>query len=177
MKRRRILLLLSAFALLPLSCEKSANPGAAADPADLLPADNDISSFSRQGPAAVMTDYQTIMDAIDGAAEKYIDLGFVEGVSQRYGNGAAFIDVTIFNQGSSENARALLQEFYPASPEVLLEGDPFMVVDHGILTGYSVYYVRENIYIRVDTSEKSEFMLSMARQFCRNMDRKLTLSE
>jgi hypothetical protein len=112
-------LLLLCF-LLILSCEKSSNPGAASDPVDLLPLDNDISGFKRSGSAALLSDAASIYEAIDGAAEKYIDLGFVEGVFLKYNNTVSDIDVLVFNHGSLANALRVLDEFKPSSPEVLL---------------------------------------------------------
>jgi hypothetical protein len=161
--------------LFTLSCDKSANPGAGADPVDMLPLDNDISGFTRKGAPAVMTDAQSIYAAIDGAAEKYIELGFVEGVFQKYGNGSTDLDVAIFNHGSNANATAVLEEFYPTSPEVLLSGTETMVVDHGLSTGYSVHYVKAGVYLRIDTREKTEFTLNMAKQFCLNIGSKIEL--
>jgi len=156
-----------------LSCDKSSNPGAGADPVDMLPADNDISGFAKKGAPAVMTDAQSIYAAIDGAAEKYIELGFVEGVSQTYGNGSTDLDVRIFNHGSHENAMAVIEEFYPTSPEVLLSGVETMIVDHGFPAGYQVHYAKAGIYMRIDTREKTDFILNMAKQFCMNIGSKI----
>lgn len=168
-------MLLAALALCPVSCDKSADPGAGADPVDMLPMDNDISGFTRKGAPAVMTDAQSIYDAIDGAAEKYIELGFVEGVFQKYGNGSTDLDVAVFNQGTHANALSVVTEFYPSSPEVLLSGTETLIADHGLTAGYSVHYVKGLIYLRVDTREKNDFTLNMAKQFCLNIGSKIEL--
>jgi len=156
-------------------CHKSPSSSAGADPVDLLPADNDISGFLKKGSAALMTDAQSIYDAIDGAAEKYIELGFQEGVFQKYSNGSSDIDISVFNQGSPANSEATLQEFYPTSPEVLLSGTETMVVDHGLLAGYSIHYVKGGLYMRIDTKEKTDFVLNMAKQFCVSIGAKIQL--
>jgi hypothetical protein len=154
-------------------CRKSLDPGAGADPADLLPENDDISGFQKKGSAAVMTDYQSIMDAIDGAAEKYIDYGFVEGAQQMFSNGSVDIDVQILNHSSAENAEGIFNEFYPSSPEVLSSGNPKVVIEHALLTGYTLYYMRDNIFIQIFTFDKSNFSLNMAKQFYLNIDRKI----
>jgi hypothetical protein len=156
-------------------CQKSADPGAGADPTDLLPADEDISGFKKKGDAAVMTDYQTIMDAIDGAAEKYIDYGFVEGVQQMYSNGNVDIDVQIFNHGSSENAKGIFQEFYPQSAETVMKENPEIVIDLSLIGAYTVNYIRNSMYMAIITSEKSDFARNMAMQFTLNVDVKIGL--
>jgi len=162
--------------LLFSTCRKSVEPGAASDPGDLLPGNNDISGFMRKGNSAIMTDYQTIMDAIDGAAQKFIDYGFIEGVNQLYSNGTVDIDVRIMNHGTKDNANKIFMEFYPSSPEVLYKGADggTVVVEHALLTGYSLSYVRDNVYMEiVSTSEKTPFTLNTLKQFYWNIDGKL----
>jgi hypothetical protein len=156
-------------------CQKSTSPGAGADPVDLLPADNDVSGFLKKGNPSILTDAASIYEAIDGAAEKYIELGFVEGVFLKYSNGSADIDVSIFNHGTNENALKVLEEFYPSSPEVLLSGVETMVVDHGLLVGYSIHYVKGSLYMRLDTKEKTDFILNMAKQFCLSIGSKIEI--
>ncbi|MFH0922149.1 MAG: DUF6599 family protein [Fibrobacterota bacterium] len=174
MNPARLFLLPFALAgLLFLGCEKSASPEAGLDPADLLPMDNDISGFAKKGSPAVMTDYQSIMDAIDGAAEKYIRFGFQDGVQQMYSNGSATLDVQIFNHGNAANASGIFEEFYPPSAEVLVKENPQIVIDHSLLLNYSLYYQKNGFFMRIDTSEKTDFMLNMAKQFCLNIDAKI----
>lgn len=167
-------ILIVSLSLLPITCRKSLDPGAGSDPADLLPMDNDISGFKRKGSPAIMTDYQSIMDAINGAGEKYIDFGFVEGVQQFYSNGAIDVDIQICNQGTQANAEGLFQEFYPPSPEMINENEPTVVIDHSILLGYMLIYTRKNIFLRISTTEKTDFALNMAKQFYWNIDRKIS---
>ena len=177
MKKKYQLIILTISLLLFLStCRKSVDSGAGADPADLLPANDDISGFQKKGSPAIMTDYQSIMDAIDGAAQKFIDYGFVEGVQQLYSNGSIDIDVHILNQGSEQNAKQILIEFYPSSPEVISPGEgslPKVVIEHALLTGYSLYYQQGNIYMEIIASEKTTFALNMLKQFYWNIDGKI----
>lgn len=173
MKNYQMIILL--LLLLSVGCRKSVDAGAGADPADLLPANDDISGFQKKGSPAIMTDYQTIMDAIDGAAQKFIDYGFIEGVQQLYSNGSIDIDVHILNQGSEQNATQILNEFYPSSPEVISSGEglPEVIIEHALLTGYSLYYQQNNIYMEIIASEKTTFALNMLKQFYWNIDGKI----
>jgi hypothetical protein len=155
------------------SCRFSQNPEAAADPADLLPIDNDISGFLKKGSTSVMTDQQSIFNAINGEAQRYIDYGFMEGVKQLYSNGSVDIDIQLFNQGDETNAENLFERFYPTSPEVISQKNPTVVIDHSLASGYQILYVKKNIFLRISTTEKSDFALNMAKQFYWNIDKKI----
>jgi len=170
------LLLIAVFAVF-YGCRISDSPGAGADPVDLLPQDNDISGFNKAGSAVVMTDYASIMNSIDGAGEKYIDYGFVEGGNQIYSNGAIDVDVQIMNQGTDNNARGLYEEFLPSSYEVLNRDEPQVLVDLSISTAYSLLYQRKNFFMRISTTEKTDFALNMAKQFYLNIDKKIASDE
>jgi hypothetical protein len=157
------------------SCRFTSPTGAAADPADMLPLDNDISGFLKKGSASIMTDQQTIFNAIDGEAQRYIDYGFMEGVNQLYSNGSVDIDVQVFNQGNNTNAQDLYNYFYPTSSQSIAEPGADVVIDNSLPTGYQILYARQNIFMRVTTTEKSDFALNMAKQFYRNIDNKITV--
>jgi|WetSurMetagenome_2_1015567.scaffolds.fasta_scaffold00056_36 hypothetical protein len=161
--------------LLFTQCRISKDPGAGSDPADLLPIDNDISLYLRKGSAAVMTDQQSIFNAIDGEAQKYIDYGFQEGVSQLYSNGSIDIDVQIFNQGTQENARDLYNLFLPSSSQQLnsFGVSVLALVDLSLPSGYQILYTKESILMRITTTEKTDIALNTAKQFCYNIDNKI----
>jgi hypothetical protein len=162
--------------LLSSACRRSVDSEAGSDPVDLLPVNDDISGFQKKGSPAIMTDYQSIMDAIDGAAQKYIDYGFIEGVQQLYSNGSIDIDVHILNQGTEYNAEQIFIEFKPSSPEEISSGEgglPHVLIEHALLTGYSLFYQQGNIFMEIIASEKTTFALNMLKQFYLNIDGKI----
>jgi hypothetical protein len=159
--------------ILMVSCRVSPNAGVAADPADLLPIDNDISGFLKKGSTSVMTDQQSIFSAIDGEAQRYIDYGFMEGVKQLYSNGSVDIDIQLFNQGDATNAQNLFERFYPTSPELISPKNPIVVIEHSLSNGYQILYTKQSILLRITTTEKSDFALNMAKQFYWNIDKKI----
>ena len=161
------------FFLLPLQCRISDNAGAASDPADLLPLDNDISSFLRKGSTAIMTDQQSIYSAIDGEAQRYIDYGFMEGVKQLYSNGGVDIDVQLFNQGNQTDAKNLFELFRPLSPELISQNDSNALIENALANGYQILSTKQNILLRITTTEKSDFALNMAKQFFWNINNKI----
>jgi hypothetical protein len=165
----------ASLSFLSLTCRPTDAAGASADPADLLPLDNDISGFLKKGSTAVMTDQQTIYNAIDGAAQVYIDFNFREGVEQLYSNGSVDVDVQIFNQGDPQDALNLYNNFYPTSPQAISQPDAQVVVDNSVATGYKIQYTRQNVFMRINTTVKSDFALNMAKQFYRNIDNKIAV--
>jgi hypothetical protein len=149
------------------------DPSGAADPSDLLPLDNDISGFLKKGSAAVMTDQQSIYSAINGDAVRYIDYGFMEGVKQLYSNGNVDADVQIFNQGSAANAEGLYRQFRPSSFESIDNIKALVLINQSLSGSYEILYQRDNIFMRVTTTQKTDFVLNMAKQFYRNIDNKI----
>ena len=161
------------LAALLCQCRISKDPGAGADPQDYLPLDNDISGYVKKGSASTMTDQQSIFNAIDGAAQSYINYGFQEGVVQLYSNGSVDINVEIFNQGTQPNAQSLFNYFMPTSTEFLSLSNPAVVVDLSQATSYTIQYTKQSIFMRITTTEKSDFALDMAKQFYFNIDNKI----
>jgi hypothetical protein len=168
-----VFIVIAFFVFIYTSCRITSNVGAASDPADLLPIDNDISGFTKKGSAAIMTDQQSIYNAIDGDAVRYIDYGFMEGVKQLYSNGSVDIDVQIFNQGTQKNAEGIFRQFYPTSAEPIIQPNSIVVIDHSLPSGYQILYTKENIFMRITTTQKTDFALNMAKQFYRNIDKKI----
>jgi hypothetical protein len=167
--------LIAACALVPLACRITEPTGASADPADLLPLDNDISGFARKGSASIMTDNQTIFNAIDGDAQVYIDNKFMEGVKQMYSNGGIDIDVQVFKHENETWALKLYDRFRPTSPTDINTAAAKAVIDNGLPNGYVILYERSSIFMRVTTTQKTDFALNMAKQFYRNIDNKISI--
>ncbi len=161
------------LATLLCQCRISKDPGAGADPQDYLPLDNDISGYVKKGSVSLMTDEQSIYAAIDGAAQSYITYGFEEGVVQLYSNGSVDVNVEIFNQGTQANAQGLFNYFMPTSQEILSQSNPEVVVDLSQATSYTIQYTKQSIFMRITTTEKSDFALDMAEQFYYNIDNKI----
>ena len=164
------------FILFLAVCRKSVGIGAVAVPGDLLPKKDDISGFKEKGSTVTMNDKKSIAEAIDGAVEKYTGNGFIEGVQQFYSNGAFDVDIHIFNYVNNDNARAVYDDFYPSTPDVLSQGIVNAVIEQGLNEAYVLYYVKENIYMELIAYEKSDFSLSILKQFYLNIDGKINLS-
>jgi len=55
----------------------------------------------------------------------------------------------------------------------LSRSDPLVVVDQSLATSYSLQYTKQNIYMQITTTEKSDFALDMGEQFYFNVDKKI----
>lgn len=159
--------------IIGLACRLTDETNTIPAPAELLPVSDDISGFAAKGELVVMTDRQEIAEAIDGAVEKYTEHGFVEGAFQFFSNGTIGIDVKIFDYGITENAKKTYLEFYPSTPEVISQGEMDAVLDHGIITGYTLNYSRKNIFVELNSDKKDAVALNVLKLFLYNIDGKI----
>lgn len=174
MKIYRLVQCIILSMILICSCRLSKDENVIADTESLLPSNGDVSGFNKKGETALMNDYKTLMATVDGAAQKYVDLGFVDGVQQIYSNGEVDIDLHVFNFGTRDDAKKCFDAYYPTSVTVLSKGIPEAVVDETVKTGYTIYYMRDNIYIEVVIGTKSKFARNMGIQFYLNLDNKIS---
>jgi len=78
---------------------------------DLLPADNEIPGWVKDGPPQTAETPDELFGLIDGAAPVYIDNGFVECIFQDYigdiTGQPTSLQARVFDQGTAENASSL----------------------------------------------------------------------
>ena len=86
------------------------------NPIELLPRDNDISGWMRDWTFVEATNYASLYDLIDGAAQIFIDNGFVSAVFQNYTDGSGLqLELRIYEMDSEENAQRIYDELAPAA--------------------------------------------------------------
>jgi hypothetical protein len=86
------------------------------------------------------------------------------------------VDIHIFNYVTNDNARAVFDDFYPSTPDVISQGIINAVIEQGLNEAYALYYSRENIYMELIAYEKSDFSLNILKQFYLNIDGKINPS-
>jgi hypothetical protein len=123
---------------------------------DMLPADNEVSTWVHAGGVSLITDQTGLYNRIDGAAPKYIDRGWVSSVYANYSQGARTIQVAIHDMGSAANAQAIYNYALPASPRVAISGYDNAVVDMGLSAAYAAFAYLDRFYIELNISEKSD---------------------
>lgn len=104
-----VLLIIAAFGA---GCKNATPDGdGIVDLVSLLPDENDISGWSRDGNAGEYNSIGDLYDAIDGEAQVYSDYGFREAVVQEYtGPDAGTITLMISDQTDAEGSTGLYEE-------------------------------------------------------------------
>jgi hypothetical protein len=158
-----------------LACKRTTGSGSDREAADLLLKDDDIIGLKKSGEASLANDLNSLYDIINGGAQIYIDNGFEEGVFQTYVQGASSFTLEIYDQAGVAGARAVYDELYPASAELFFSGENReAVVDQSRLSSYSIQHYQDRFFIRINTTEKNDAALNMAKLICSNILGKLT---
>ena len=143
---------------------------------DLLPQDNEISGWARDGNYELATNYQELYDIIDGEAQVYIDHGFVEGVFQDYkgliGQEEVKLEVRIFDMGASSNAKDVYDAVASGGETPWDEpghaGEEARI-DEGLLFAYAIDFYKNKFFSRVTIQKKSDEALGICKTFCINI--------
>jgi hypothetical protein len=140
--------------------------GGAGNPSlvDMLPADNEVSTWTRAGTPTLITDETGLYSRIDGGAPKYIDRGWVSSVYAEYRQGARAIQVAIHDMGSAANAQAIYNYALPVSRQAI-DGRDNAVVDMGLISAYDALAYLDRFYIELNISEKSQAALTSIELF------------
>jgi hypothetical protein len=106
---------LFAFALLSsIIATPAAASCEAVDPLFMLPSDTDCAGWARDGEPRTAYTYEELTEIIDGGAGLFVEYGFVAAAFQNYlGDVAGAVvpaTVSLFNQGTAENAHALFDD-------------------------------------------------------------------
>jgi hypothetical protein len=157
--------IIAAFTLLFIQCEESSNSTSGnsetLQPNDLLPASDEIAGWDKgtgPGDYGEADDQSSLYNLIDGAAELYIQNGFVSGVLQNYygtiGGVNAKVELYIGDHGDSANAAAIFEEeqLVPQNITPWEAGDE-AGIDQTALFHIIIHLRSERFYVRV-TAEK-----------------------
>lgn len=179
---RRILLLCFVLPIFLLSCAKKTTNGEVEPltPVDLLPVDNEISGWTRDGVPETAEDSQGLWDMINGAGEVHLDYGFVECAYQVYdgevlGN-ATEIELYVFDQGSPENAELVYDDDRSGMGTPWTDdpaGTEARIDDSG-LWAYVIEFWEERFFVELTIHEKSDEALEILKLFARNVSSKIS---
>jgi hypothetical protein len=139
----------------------------------MLPADNEVESWVRVGPATAANNDTQLYNQIDGAAPKYIDRGWQGSVYAEYSQGGVLMSVAIHDMGSGDNADSIFNYDLPLSRIVISNTDPNdplgarpnAVVDMGLPTGYQAKAFIGQYYIEVSIDDRSDAALASVEAF------------
>jgi hypothetical protein len=135
-------------------------------PIRLLPLDNDISGWTRDWTFSEVTNYAALYDLIDGAAQSFIDNGFVSAVFQNYKNESGLqLELRIYEMDSEENAQRVYYELAPAASIPWLDIIDTGRIDNSALAAYSIEFQYKNFFVQDIIYERSDSSLEIARMF------------
>ncbi len=147
------------------------------DLVSLVPDDNDISGWSRDGAAGEYNSIYDLFDAINGAALEFGDYDFREAAVQEYvGPNGGYIRLMISDQSDNEGSAGLYEQ--------LAEGFEIEISDLGeeargtlnvIVEIYFVEFLRANYYITVEINGLTDGDRQTAEEFGRIVDTNILL--
>ena len=123
---------------------------------EMLPRDNELGEFTRDGSPTYITDESGLYYKIDGAAPKYIDRGWMESVFMKYSESSTSVEVNIHDMDNTENAKDIFNYDQPVSYIALFEEpDAVALLDQSLPSGYAVKMVMDKYYVELSIDEKS----------------------
>lgn len=176
-----ILILALLLMMFFLTCHKSAtkqNELIAIE--DALVKNNEIAGWTYAGQRWVANNVSELTTYIDGLAEIYQRHGFVEAASQSYQgkiDGAnRTLRLTVYNQGSEGNARALFND-----PDLGLTGGLVWTNGAGKESRYLRFgglsqimaFYRNSYFVYLEMNYDTEESLNILKQFALNVDQKI----
>ncbi len=125
----------------------------------LLPGNDEIQGWKKDGEILTAPNPPDLFKVINGGATLYLKHGFQSFSGQVYKDSRNVeVEVSIFDQGSSENAHQLYRDpMVLPKPARVLEnfGDEARVDERGLFH-YGIEFVKDRYFVRVIIQEKSE---------------------
>jgi hypothetical protein len=147
--------------------------GAPKDAIELIPLDNEISGWNRNGAMRTAENETQLYDLIDGEAVDYLNNGFVKCAFQIFSGevGASMVDLElrVFDMGDSTNAKAVYDVFErgqtpwtqgQAGAEARIELSLF---------AYTVDFRDDKFFVWITISDATEAALDIAKLFALNV--------
>ncbi len=161
-----------AFSLVLISCEEKVENSAEDStpsekiPIELLPRDNDISGWTRDGISIEATNYDALYQVINGGAQTYIDNNFVSAAFQDYKSTSGLsLHLRIYEQSTIVDVEALYEYLTPAAPLPWVGGVPGGRIDDSALIAYTVEFIKGRFFVQVVIDKKSDVALEIAKLF------------
>lgn len=133
-----------------------------------LPKDGEIIGWKSHGTIEMAPQPTDLFKIMNGGASLYLKYGFRSFCGQTYkDSNNVEIEASIFDQGSSENARKLYRDpmVVPNPGRVLENFEEEARVDERGLFHYGIEFIKDHYFVRVIIQEKSEKGLNTAISF------------
>ena len=148
-------------------------------PADLLPGEDDISSWKNLAAYEEANDFDDLYSFINGGAEVFIENGFVSGVFQIYnhcvGDVCDFrvVHVRIYDQDNADNARAVYDKVATGIGTPWNGAGTEARIDESGLATLTVEFWQRNFFVQVIIEEKSNEGLNVAKLFAAHISEQI----
>ncbi len=139
----------------------------------LVPDDNDISGWLRDGETYIATDEESLAGFINGAAPFYIEHGAVEVVFQDYAKEGVYLTLEIYRMKDEEKAKQLYADISAENPETLEKIGTEGRFVGGLIGAYLVEYWQKSFFIRLTITEKSASSKGAILTFARTVSEKI----
>ena len=141
-----------------------------------LPKDDEIKDWKKDGEFLQATNSEDLFKLMNGGASIYIKYGCQSFCGQTYKNSKNVeLEVSIFDQGSPQNARKLYQDpLVLPKPGRRLEnlGDEAGVDERGLFH-YGIESIRDRYFVRIVIQDKTEGGMNTAILFSRFISEKI----
>lgn len=140
----------------------------------IVPNDDDISGWMRDGETYIATDEQSLSEFINGAAPFYIEHGAVEVVFQDYAKEDVYLTLEIYRMEDEEKAQQLYAAIDSENPETLEKIGTEGRFVGGLIGAYLVEYWQKSFFIRLTITEKSTNSKEAILTFATTVSEKIT---
>ena len=166
---------LSVFGLAVVLCLSCTKETAQKDVLNLLPVDNEISGWTRDGDPQIAENATQLFELIDGEGQVYVDNGFVKSAFQYYTgdiSGAQVrLQLRIFDMGGRTNAKNVYDAVATGSETPWTDGNAGEEarIDESPLFAYKLDFWDSKFYVSIVIESKSDAALSVAKLFALNV--------
>ncbi len=169
-------LLIAGLLIMALvACTKENGEPVPKDVVDLLPADNEISGWTKSSALEIAENQTQLFALIDGAADTYVNDGFVKCAFQKYsGNisGAPIeLELRIFDMDTTANADKVYHDLTTGSETPWTGDNPGEEarIDQSPLYAYNLDLWDDKFYVWITIAEHSDPALDIAKLFAFNV--------
>ena len=139
----------------------------------LVPKDDDISGWIRDGETYVATDEASLAEFINGAAPFYIERGAVEVGFQDYVKEDVYLTLEIYRMKDEKSARQLYTEIDSENPEKLEKIGTEGRFVSGLIGAYLIEYWQKSFFIRLTITQKSATSKEAVLTFAKTVSEKI----
>ncbi len=181
MKKIWILGLLFLF----FACPQEEDQIQSKDAVDLVPLDNEIVGWTRDGQMDIAENETQLYGLINGEGQVFIDNGFVKFVRQRFRGDilgtTRQLELRIVDMGDTANAKDVYDEIGTGSETPWTDSDHAGVearIDETLLFDYKIDFWDNHFYVSVTIyEEKSQAGLNIAKLFANNVSEAISTTE